>query len=325
MPFPVSRFLIATMIAVLLSSCEQSPIDSTTVVPLSPTNLIATSIQTNQVQLNWSDIATNETGYKIQRKSIDGVFSDIASTAPDVESYSDLNLSPNTTYNYRVCAYNSSGNSTQYSNEISVTTLTESISLPSVTIGSQAWSLKNLDVATYRNGDPIPQVTDPNRWSTLNSGAWCWYNNDSATYASTYGKLYNWFAVNDPRGLAPNGWHVATENNWNKLVKFLDINADTTCQGCEQSPTVGNALKNTSGWLNPLPGATNSSGLTCLPGGERTNNGNFALVGKHGFWWSASEYSQNYAWYRELRYNSPAIYRWDYFKTFGFSVRLVKD
>ena len=76
---------------------------------------------------------------------------------------------------------------------------------------TQVWMLKNLDVSTYRNGDLIPKVTDSTAWNALITGAWCWYNNDSATNASTYGKLYNWYAVNDPRGLAPTGWHVPSD------------------------------------------------------------------------------------------------------------------
>ena len=299
--------------------------NTVTVAPLAPTNLTASVASTTQINLQWTDLATNETGYKIQRKTTGGNFTDVGSTGADISTFNDMGLTPNTAYTYRVYAYNSAGNSLQYSNEVIITTNGSAVNLASVTIGTQVWTSKNLDVDHYRNGDPIPQVTDGFVWQNLSSGAWCWYNNDSATYANVYGRLYNWYAVNDPRGLAVSGWHVATENNWNKMVKFLDINADTICQGCIQSTTAGNSLKNTTGWNNPLPGANNSSGLTCLPGGQRTNNGNFSQVGYNGFWWSASEYGQSYAWYRELRYNTSELYRWDYFKTFGFSVRLVKD
>lgn len=79
---------------------------------------------------------------------------------------------------------------------------------PSVSICCQRWMVKNLDVAKYRNGDPIPNVTNAEIWSTITTGAYCYFNNDSATYASTYGKLYNWYAVNDPRGLAPAGCYI---------------------------------------------------------------------------------------------------------------------
>jgi hypothetical protein len=112
----------------------------------------------------------------------------------------------------------------------------------SVTIGTQIWSDKNLDVTKYRNGDPIPQVTDATLWANLTIGAWCWYNNDSATYAAIYGRLYNWYAINDPRGLAPTGWHVATDAEWNKMTKYLDPDIDTTCTNCCSGSTIGTQL-----------------------------------------------------------------------------------
>jgi uncharacterized protein (TIGR02145 family) len=199
--------------------------------------------------------------------------------------------------------------------------------IPSVTIGTQIWSSKNLDVAKYRNGDPIPQVTDPTQWANLTTGAWCWYNNDSATYAATYGRLYNWYAVNDPRGLAPAGWHVPTEADWNKLVKYLDAAADTTCQVCYQSSIAGGAMKEagTTHWISPNTGATNSSGFAGLPGGDRYDIGSFNGVGFYGIWWSASEYATTNAWYRYLGCNDSEVSRGYDVKTFGFSVRVVRD
>lgn len=195
--------------------------------------------------------------------------------------------------------------------------------LPSVTIGTQTWSSKNLDVATYRNGDPIPQVTDSTQWANLTTGAWCWYNNDSAMYAATYGKLYNWYAVNDPRGLAPQGWHVPTVAEWNKLTKFIDPSADTT-QCC--SNVARTAMKSTTGWNNNNSGnGTNSSGFSGLPGGNRNVNGKFSSVGYLGGWWSASAYDTAYAWYRGLGYANSNIARGYLNKTSGFSVRVVKD
>ena len=85
-----------------------------------------------------------------------------------------------------------------------------------VRIGTQVWKIKNLNVSNYRNGDLIPQVKNPAKWATLTTGAWCWYNNDSANGA-VYGKLYNWYAVTDPRGLAPEGWHVPSDADWDTL------------------------------------------------------------------------------------------------------------
>ncbi len=101
------------------------------------------------------------------------------------------------------------------------TTSTAQVATPVLTICCQSWMTTNLDVDRYRNGDPIPHVTDPLVWKTLTTGAYCYYDNDSATYAAVYGKLYNWYAVNDPRGLAPEGWHVPTDFEWTTLADCL--------------------------------------------------------------------------------------------------------
>ena len=129
--------------------------------------------------------------------------------------------------------------------------------LPNVIIGAQTWSAKNLDITTYRNGDTIPQVTDPEQWGALTTGAWCYYNNDSTNNA-IYGKLYNWYAVIDSRGLAPLGWHVPSDKEWYTLIDYLggvDI--------------AGGKMKSVSSlWISPNTGATNSSGFSALPGGS---------------------------------------------------------
>jgi uncharacterized protein (TIGR02145 family) len=197
--------------------------------------------------------------------------------------------------------------------------------LPSVSIGTQIWSIKNLDIARYRNGDPIPQVTDPTQWANLTTGAWCWYRNDSATYGPTYGRLYNWYAVNDPRGLAPQGWRIPTESDWNRLVKFIDQGADTTCQSCNQSTIAGGTLKSTTGWNTPNTGATNSSGFTGLPGAIRYGAGSFSFIGFYGLWWSAGEFDATGSCYRRLDNSVASVYRGFASKTDGFSVRVVRD
>jgi len=293
-------------------------------VPLTPTGLnVTVSSPLLFTSLSWTDVSTNELGYKIERKTGSGVFTQIGQVGTNVTTFNDSAIAQSTTYTYRVYAYNNAGNSVQYSNEFQVTT-----NLPSVTIGTQIWSSVNLDVRTYRNGDFIPQVTDPAAWANLTTGAWCWYNNDSATYAATYGRLYNWYAVNDPRGLAPQGWHVPSDAEWNKLVKCIDPSADTACQGCAQSATAGGAMKETgtSHWLSLNTGANNSSGFSGLPGGNRYLNGPFYGIGYFGFWWSSTEDGTTNAWFRYLYYSSADVGR-DYgdYKTFGFSVRLVRD
>ncbi len=186
----------------------------------------------------------------------------------------------------------------------------------SVTICSQELMIYNLDVSNYRNGDPIPHVTDPLVWIGLTTGAWCWYNNDSATYASTYGKLYNWYAVNDARGLAPTGWHVPTD---------AELTTLETCLGGYS--TAGGNMKETgtTHWTSPNTGATNSSGFTALPGGYCNYAGTFYYIGSFGRWWSSTEFSSVDAWDRNLNYNNGNIDRYLTKKSVGFSVRCLKD
>ena len=194
------------------------------------------------------------------------------------------------------------------------------------TICDQDWIVKNLDVSTYRNGDPIPQVTDPLKWARLTTGAWCYYENNSAN-GTTYGKLYNWFAVNDPRGLAPMGWHVPSDEDWNNLVICIDPNANLNI--FYQSLIAGGALKETgtAHWLTPNTDATNSSGFTGLPAGARSYNGSFDGIGIYNCWWSSTIFntSMGDVWTRTLNYDNGYIGRGSNFKQHGFPVRCLRD
>jgi uncharacterized protein (TIGR02145 family) len=194
---------------------------------------------------------------------------------------------------------------------------------PTVKICDQIWMAKNLDVARYRNGDIIPQVTDPTEWANLTTGAWCWYNNDSANGA-VYGRLYNWYAVNDPRGLAPSGWHVPSDDEWNNLIICLDPNADLSCINCTQSEIAGGKMKDTGTtlWLSNV-GATNSSGFNGKPGGYRywLDNCVFGSIGGYGGWWCTNDYTIS----RGLYGYNGRISREYQSKAGGFSIRCIKD
>lgn len=188
--------------------------------------------------------------------------------------------------------------------------------IPGVTICDQLWTDKNLDVVKYRNGDPIPMVSDPNLWSKLTTGAYCYYDNDSAKYAAVYGKLYNWYAVNDPRGIAPLGWHIPNIDEWITLETCLSGSSD-----------VGGALKQKgiNNWSSPNSGATDSSRFNGLPGGFRDFNGTFYFIKNYGFWWSSSEYYSSFAWGRNLYYFGVLFGRDGYKKQNAFSIRCVRD
>ena len=196
------------------------------------------------------------------------------------------------------------------------TPTTAAVFLPTVVIGTQQWMGNNLDVTNYRNGDPIPYVTDATEWAGLTTGAWCYYNNDPAN-GNLYGKLYNWHAVNDPRGLAPLGWHVPTSAEWTTLVTNL---------GGEYIAGGRMKLAGTTWWTSPNTGATNSSGFTGLPGGyRRFNDGIFNSIGIYGGWWSSTG-SINTARCRSLSSDRIILRLEPNIESgTGFSIRCVKD
>ncbi len=186
-----------------------------------------------------------------------------------------------------------------------------------VQIGNQCWMKENLKVRNYKNGTAIPNITVNSTWISLSTGARCWYNNDSATYAATYGALYNWFAVDNINGLCPTGWHVPTDAEWTILTDFL---------GGES--VAGGPLKetDTTHWNSPNTGATNSSGFTALPGGYRVyNNGNFSNFADFGYWWSSTSSSSTEAWRRMMGYFHSTVHRYNTDKNHGYSVRCVMD
>jgi len=196
-----------------------------------------------------------------------------------------------------------------------------------VVIGNQTWNQCNLSVTTYRNGDPIPYVEDPVAWAALTTGAWCYYDNNPDTEPA-FGKLYNWYAVNDSRGLAPEGYHIPTRNEWQTLIDT--VGGDTTAgEALKQIGSLDRTCvteTNVSYWqFASIDPPTNSSFFTALPGGERTSNGDYVYAGYNGYWWTTAEESVNNAWYGSLNYNTNEAYSTNNSKKLGLSVRLVKD
>ena len=231
-------------------------------------------------------------------------------------------LTGNTTYYVKAYATNNSG--TSYGNEMSFITL-QSDSKEIVTLGTQTWMTRNLDVVTYRNGDLIPQITDAGAWSNLTTGAWCYYKNDP-TNGATYGKLYNWYAVNDPRGLAPKGWHIPTAAAYDSLASYLG-----------GIFVAGGKLKTTNFWDSPNTGATNSSGFSAVPSGYRdkyfasgTPQYTFTGLNMYCIWWTSTESIPNQVsvcflrWDAEVCSIGNSAYD-DFGKKEGYSVRCVKD
>ena len=394
---------------------------TSTVVPVAPSNLTGVVASTTQINLSWIDNSTNETGFKIERKTGSGTFAVVGTTSVDVTTFNDSGLTPSSTYTYRIYSYNTGGNSPTYSNEItlsinittsSITSITSCTAISGATItgyvgstitargvcwstsinptialatrttdgigtgsfvsnitgltantiyfirayvttsigtdygneisfttlssnvpdsnlididgnvyststycGEQTWMKSNLNVSRYRNGDIIPQVTDSSQWKNLTTGAWCYYNNDPANGA-IYGKLYNWYAINDPRKLAPIGYHIPTDGEWSSL---------TTCLG--GNVVAGGALKEagTSHWISPNTIATNTSGFTSLPGGLRSYLGGFNSINMYGYWWSATLNGTTWAWTEVMKYNSGESNKGAMDRKSGAAVRCVKD
>jgi len=401
---------------------------TTTVVPIAPSNLTGVVATATQINLSWTDNSTNETGFKIERKTGNGVYAVVGNTGADITTFSDNGLTPSTTYTYRVYSNNAIGNSLTYSNELTRTT-TSVINIPTITttavsliatatavsggtissdggatitargvcwstitnptialstkttdgigigaftsaisglaanttyyvkayatnsIGTaygsqlifnttttilnvpgpnvtdidgniyqtvsncnQTWTKSNLNVSRYRNGDVIPQVTDAAQWANLTTGAWCYYQN-STSNGTTYGKLYNWAAVKDPRGLAPVGYHIPSIAEWTTLTNCLGGNA-----------IAGGKMKETgiSHWNSPNTDATNSSGFTGLPGGIRYPNGTFDLIQNVGYWYASDNATSSIAVW-SLIYNSPYSGGGVSNLGIGVSVRCIKD
>ena len=185
-----------------------------------------------------------------------------------------------------------------------------------VIIGNQVWMSENLKVTKYRDGTAIPTGLSNSEWENTTSGAYAVYDNNE-THADTYGYLYNWYAVDDSRNIAPDGWHVPTDDEWTTLTDYL---GGTSVAGGKMKET------GTSHWNSPNTGATNESGFTAFPGGYRSSSsGSYLGIGSYGCFWSSSEGSSNGAWGRILGYGSSGVGRDNYYKTHGFSVRCVRD
>ncbi len=185
-----------------------------------------------------------------------------------------------------------------------------------VKIGNQWWMAENLRVTHYRNGEDVPEIISPTVWVDANTPGYCYYNNNSST-AIVYGALYNWYAVQDSRKIAPAGWHVATDAEWNTLVNHLG--GETVAGGKLKAP-------GTTRWNSPNTGATNESGFSAVGAGYRDKyTGSFGETKINAYIWTASSVNINDAAARRLNFNYANIFDGNFNKGNGFSVRCVKD
>jgi uncharacterized protein (TIGR02145 family) len=229
-------------------------------------------------------------------------------------------LTQKTTYFVRAFASNEVG--TAYSNQIKLTTNTASTTISdiegntynTINIGNQIWMTSNLSTSRFRNGVYIPYILNSTQWATTKSPALSFYNHDN-NFESNYGKQYNWYAVADPQGLCPVGWHIPTNSDWTILSDNLGgLNL------------AGGRMKNagTTFWIFPSNG-TNSSGFNGLPGGFRNVDGTFGILLHNAYWWSATDENEQKAFSRSIVYTDNVLSVNSSLKNQGFSVRCLKD
>jgi uncharacterized protein (TIGR02145 family) len=243
-------------------------------------------------------------------------------------------LENNVTIYLRAYATNSYG--TGYGQEISFTiwlnepgpnlTDVDGNSYSTIKIGNQIWMKENLNVTHYKNNSSIPNVSDSAQWVSLTTGAFSNYDNE-ASNGYTYGKLYNWFAVKDSRGLCPSGWHAPTDGEYQTLEMFLGMTSSQASGTLNRGTDEGGKLKQSgySYWISPNEGATNESGFTALPGGMRGNNALFVTIDEAGYWWTVTMQDATYPYIRGLHYSHAKVYRLGTVKQYGLSVRCIKD
>lgn len=200
-----------------------------------------------------------------------------------------------------------------------------------VKIGYQVWMKENLKTTKYNDGTPIPNIKVDSTWEALKTGAYSDYDNNPRN-STTYGRLYNWYAVSDARKLCPTGWHVPTDAEWTTLENYLIANGynwDGTITGNK----IAKSMASTSGWTTFGPNNTvgddqasnNRSRFTAFPSGSRFDDGTYGNVGLEGNWWSSTENAKATAYNRDMSHHDSFISRRNYYKAYGFSVRCLHD
>ncbi len=326
-------FVLVIMAMAIMTGCKKPP--SPTPIPTVPPGLTIVS-QSNlklgsidlkiNIVTNGSNIAAVGICYGTAKYPTTANSKTAASTLTGTTTVSITGLQPNTKYYVRVYAVTKDGNS-YYSKEKRIWTYglmdVDGNGYHTVKIGPKIFTVENLKVTHYRNGDKIANITANMAWHNATIGAYCYYDNDSAKYDSIYGALYNFYAVKDPRGLAPKGWHIPSFDEWIAVAKALG-----------SSVSMGGSFKETGTkhWKAPNTGATNTTGFTALPAGDRGDNvdgslGTFGDLGTGTLFWTTTLFSDG-----KSALTTAFQYNWTYIAIggaylydSGFSVRLVKN
>ncbi|MBN1337824.1 MAG: hypothetical protein JXA03_00795 [Bacteroidales bacterium] len=322
---------------------DEAPVNQPPDPPSDPTPPDNATAQPLNTQLSWSctDPENDPLTYDVYFGIVDPPGLVVSGQSDTI--YNPGTLGYGTQYFWKIAAHDDHGNSTEgvvwgfsTQNDPPVWSCGQPITdidgntYNTVLIGGQCWMKENLQTTTYRNGVAIPNVTTS--WNNLSTGAYVWYENDP-TWKDKYGALYNWYAVNDTRGLCPEGWHVPTESEWNVLTDFI---------GGTSSPN-GNKLKSCRQAYSPLGGSchtfehprwdedtnygnfgTDDYGFAGLPGGYRPYNAPFLGMGQIAGWWHSTGYSSYMSGTRSLNYNNGIVTGGGNVMTNGFSVRCLR-
>ncbi len=302
-----------------------------TTIP-APTSLSATVVSEGQVELRWVNNCVFASGFRIERDEGSG-FVEIGTTSADLTDYTDTGLINDESYYYRVATY-TINYASNYS-AIAMANMAVVIDIDgnvydTIQIGDQLWMSENLKVSHYRDGTPILSLEAAEAWTGALSGSYCYYDNNDSNF-DTYGALYNWYATADTHNLAPEGWHLPTDDEWTELELALGLNQDEVDDVGIRGYDLGSKLAGRGDlWENAsLEENTEfgTSGFMALPAGYRTYSGEFLYMGTRSFFWSATETSANHAWSRLLSFHYSAINRTagNYGKGCALAIRCVKD
>ncbi len=322
--------------ALIPAACKKSDGPGTTTIPL------AVTYSASWLGPKWATLNGQVTGkgylttVTFQFDTITN-YSHILKPSPDTTSgiyatsfsYTVTDLKPKTKYHFRINGTSTGG--TGNGSDLFFTTTdtskmvisfnpgllydsiydSEGNKYKTIVIGAQTWMAENLRSVKLNDGTNIPFVPEINKWTSLITPGYCWYNGDS----TGYGAIYNWYTVNTGK-LCPEGWHVPSDVEWTELTDFLG-----------GLSVAGGLLKETglTHWISPNTGASNESGFTGVPTGYRSYSGTFNSTGRYSYWWTSTELSPTGAWYRDVYYGYDSVDRSNGSKKTGANLRCVKD
>jgi len=273
-----------------------------------PSDVLATAMNGSEIELNWVDNCNYETGYIVERRNRNTTFTQVEELQANTSVYIDSALISGSAYIYRVFAITES-NSSYYS--------LQSASTPyaMVQVGEQVWMTENLQVIKYRDNTEITHLTSDEDWSNAATGGYCTYDNSDANI-DTYGRLYNWYAVVNNRNLAPEGWHLPSDSEWQVLVDYLG--GAGLGGGKLKEEGIGH-------WASPNTGATNQAKFNALPSGYRSSAGAYHGLSYGTHFWSTTELNSTNSLNRTLYYNSAGMNSNSNGMRYGFSIRCLRN